>query len=389
MSSVDAWLALADRVALLREQPLRERLTDLLAGLLAMSGDRSAVAADVEGRRDDAALLLGEALSRSSSDGPAFGYAPAPEFSDAAAGRARAAAASLARGADATPDDLVALSPDAAAVVVTELVSQARYDVLARVVVALPPHRLPVPLLLRTAAVVAPGLPARDALVQAAARTSELHLLRGLADVFGTVGSADAVVPVVEGTLEVRRQLAARPYQWWPDDTGRRPAPPAWDEPVHTAERRPPLPRAPESGSAPEPAGATAPPPPPAAAPPPPPPAAAPPPPAPAPFGQPGAPPPPAGRPRRPSASPAPRRRTAHRPQPRPTRGPDRACGCPGAGGRQRWRPSRRRCRPLRRHRPTRSSAARSPRPGSPTPVSTSRPAPDARTSWSSTSRSS
>lgn len=266
MSSVDAWLALADRVALLREQPHRERLVAVLARLLAMSDDRDAVAAEVEGRRDAAAVLLAEALA-GSSPGAEFGYAPEPEFSDAAAGRARTAAATLARGADADPDDLVALSPDAAAVVVTELVSQARYDMLARVVVALPPHRLPVPLLLRTAAAVAPGLPARDALVQAAARTSELHLIRGLADVLGTAGAAEALVSVVEGAVEVRRQLAVRPYQWWPDDAGRRPTPPAWDEPVHTAERRPPMPRAPEpAGAEPPAAGESAGGPPPAAA---------------------------------------------------------------------------------------------------------------------------
>ena len=50
MSSVDAWLSLADRVALLREQTLRERLTDTLAVLLATSDDRAAVA-EVNGLR--------------------------------------------------------------------------------------------------------------------------------------------------------------------------------------------------------------------------------------------------------------------------------------------------------------------------------------------------
>ena len=39
-----------------------------------------------------AAVLLAEALA-GSSPGAEFGYAPEPEFSDAAAGRARAAAA--------------------------------------------------------------------------------------------------------------------------------------------------------------------------------------------------------------------------------------------------------------------------------------------------------
>ncbi|MEZ5093659.1 hypothetical protein [Nocardioides sp.] len=269
MSSVDAWLSLAETVAPCRDPAVRERLVVVLALLLAQSDDRPGVSDAVRDRRDAASLLIADALTRPEADQVAgFRYAPEPDFSDAQADRARAAAAALARGSDAAVDDLAALSPDAAAAVVTGLVSAARYDVLARVAVAVPPQRLPVPLLVRTAAAVAPGLPARDALVQAAARTSELQLLRGLAEVVGHAGAGlSAVVPVIEGVATVRRVLGFAPYQWWPDAEGRRPTPPEWDEPATTVERRPAVPVPPDS------AGAE--PPPPAAAPPAPPPSPA------------------------------------------------------------------------------------------------------------------
>lgn len=218
MSSVDAWLTLADTVAACPDEGARARLATALADLLALSPDRDEVVAGVSSRTDDAARLLQRASESPLVErGAKFDYGHAPDFSDADTRRARSAATSIAGGGEADTGDLAALSPDLAAPLVVDLVSGARYDVLSRAVETMPPHRFPVAMLLRTAAAMSAGIAAREALISAAARASDLQVVRGLAELLRQPGPPLAAsATAVEELVQVRLRLATGPYQWWP-----------------------------------------------------------------------------------------------------------------------------------------------------------------------------
>ncbi len=175
----------------------------------------------VAGWRDDVRQPVLDALAvlAGQADEPAYDVAPA--WPDHDLDRATEAARLLIQGGPETgqvgPDSLVALSPDAAGQLVADLAQAGRTDVLAWVVAAVPPHRLPVAALVRTAAGTPEGYE-RDALLRAAALASDLRLGRGLVEALADVPEPDrrALANAVAALAALRAELVdGSPYRWW------------------------------------------------------------------------------------------------------------------------------------------------------------------------------
>ena len=145
-------------------------------------------------------------------------YDEPPVYSDDVLDLARTYADALRRG-EADDDvshlnDLPALSPDEAALLVTDLAASGRVKELCRTVHFTQPHRYPVAVLLRTASEQAPG-EARSALVTAAAVTSAVRLLRGVEEAIGAGLSDATLAEVVAEVAAARSTQATTPYSWW------------------------------------------------------------------------------------------------------------------------------------------------------------------------------
>ena len=234
MNSVNAWLTLADRVAVSADAAAREAIVRAVAGLGLTEGERAALGDEVRGRTDPAAGVVRDILAGA---GPSttITLMAIPSWSEAALDAAFDAARSL-RNSVETGDaplpgrpvaDLEALPPDDTAELLVDLLGPAQGGedapragrarrAVGVVLVSTPPLRLPVADLL-VAAVALPVGEDRSAVVRGLAPAQTERLLRGVAEVLGRgTAPAAAVASVLAEVGAVRREVGARgPYRWW------------------------------------------------------------------------------------------------------------------------------------------------------------------------------
>jgi hypothetical protein len=215
VSTVDSWMFLCETVAATTEPADRAALVEALAALGLADAQRAALAPAASGHGDLAQVV--QRLVAEGSTPPVLVYADSPRWSDREVDLALGAATSIRAGDTAAgPADVVALPPDDAAALVSDLLTSGDIERLDWVLRSTAPHRFPVAQLLTHASALPAGH-VRASLVRAIAAAPEVLVLRGATHVLAAARvTPQDVARVLSEVGRARRELAdAGPYRWW------------------------------------------------------------------------------------------------------------------------------------------------------------------------------